>query len=44
MSKVKGYPGKQSFNVTARRNLTKQKAWWQVGKDNNRKQGKSKSE
>jgi hypothetical protein len=40
MSKVRGYPHHQSFNVSPRRNLTKKRAWWQVGKTNNRSHGK----
>lgn len=37
---VKGYPHHQPFNVTPRRNLTKSRAWWQVGQSNNRNQKK----
>ena len=44
MSKVRGYPHKQSFNVSPRRNLTKSRAWWQLGKTNNRSQGKKREE
>ena len=40
MSKVRGFPHRQSFNVTPRRNLTKHKAWWQIGSTNNRTQKK----
>lgn len=28
-------PANQGFNVTARFNKTKKRAWWQVGKSNN---------
>jgi len=28
MSKVKGYPDAQPFNINGRRNLTKKNAWW----------------
>lgn len=35
---VKGFPHRQPFCVTPRRNLTKKKAWWQVGRGNNPKQ------
>ena len=37
---IRGTPSKQPFCVTPRRNLTKRNAWWQVGRSNNRKQGK----
>ena len=42
MSQAKGYPGNQPFCIKGRKNLTKLKAWWQVGNSNNPKQ-KSKS-
>jgi len=40
---VKGYPNRQPFCVTPRRNLTKSKAWWQMGKTNNRQAKKQES-
>lgn len=30
-------PHNQSFNVAARKNLTKKAAWWQKGNNNNKK-------
>ena len=44
MSKVKGFPGNQSFNVSPKRNLTKKNAWWQIGKSNNPRQQHQKKE
>jgi len=35
----KGNPANQPFNVSARKNLTKKNAWWQVGKSNKAKKG-----
>ena len=32
-----GYPHMQAFNVNARHNKSKKRAWWQLGKDNNGK-------
>ena len=29
MSKAKGYPDQQPFNIGGRRNLTKKNSWWQ---------------
>jgi hypothetical protein len=37
---TRGFPHRQPFCVTPRRNLTKRNAWWQVGQSNNRKQSK----
>ncbi len=31
-------PHNQPFNVNGRRNLTKRRAWWQIGNHNNGKQ------
>ena len=28
MSKARGYPSNQPFNVNGRRNLTKKNSWW----------------
>ena len=30
-------PANQAFNLHGRKNLTKKKAWWQLGNNNNRK-------
>ena len=35
MSEAKGYPANQPFCIRGRKNLTKKKAWWQVGNSNN---------
>ena len=32
-------PAAQPFNVKGCKNLTKSKAWWQLGNNNNRKKG-----
>lgn len=44
MTKPQGAPSKQPFCVTPRRNLTKQKAWWQISTNNNRKGQQRKEE
>ena len=44
MTKPQGFPHRQPFCVTPRRNLTKQKAWWQTGGTNNRKVQQKKEE
>ena len=41
---VKGYPHRQPFCVSPRRNLTKKKAWWQLGNSNNRKQSQKRED
>lgn len=41
---MKGYPHKQGFCVSPKRNLTKKKAWWQLGNSNNPKPRKQKDE
>lgn len=44
MTQPRGYPHRQPFNVSARRNLTKSRAWWQVGKTNNRTSAKKRED
>jgi hypothetical protein len=41
MSKAKGYPANQGFNVSPCRNLTKKNAWWQrtPPENNSKKRG-----
>lgn len=34
MSNPKGYPHKQPFCINGKKNLTKRRAWWQLGKSN----------
>lgn len=44
MSKPKGYPHKQGFCVTPKRNQAKRNAWWQRGNTNNRVDKSNKSQ
>lgn len=44
MTKVKGYPHNQPFCATPRRNLTKRRAWWQLGSTNNQRSSQKKTE
>ena len=37
-------PANQAFNIGGRKNLTKAKAWWQLGKSNNRSSKKAKND
>lgn len=44
MSKAKGYPHLQPFCINGKKNLTKRKAWWQLGNSNNPEKGKKRDE
>lgn len=33
----KDYPNKQFFNIAPKKNVSKKRAWWQLGRDNNPK-------
>lgn len=37
MSKERGFPHRQPFCINGKKNLTKRRAWWQLGNSNNQK-------
>lgn len=37
MSTPKGFPSRQPFCITGKKNLTKRRSWWQLGNSNNPK-------